>query len=65
MLHFLFYKLENMVGKGENTGYQHFLLLPQCFQKAFSSGLGHQRSLLCDNQSVNKIYVHTHIQRKS
>ena len=22
---------ENIVGKGENAGYQHFLLLPQCF----------------------------------
>ena len=25
--------LENIVGKGENAGYQHFLLFPQCFQK--------------------------------
>ena len=25
--------VENIVGKGENTGYQHFLLFPQCFQK--------------------------------
>ena len=24
--------VENIVGKGENTGYQHFLLFPQCFQ---------------------------------
>ena len=23
--------LENIVGKGENAGYQHFLLFPQCF----------------------------------
>ena len=23
--------LENTVGKGENAGNQHFLLLPQCF----------------------------------
>ena len=22
------------MGKAENTGYQHFLLFPQCFQKA-------------------------------
>ena len=30
-------KLENIVGKGENAGYQHFLLFPQCFHKpAFS-----------------------------
>ena len=25
---------ENIVGKGENAGYQHFLLFPRCFQKA-------------------------------
>ena len=30
---------ENIVGKGENAGYQHFLLFPQCFQKAPLSGL--------------------------
>ena len=29
----------NIVGKGENAGHQHFLLVPQCFQKACSSGL--------------------------
>ena len=27
----------NIVGKGENAGYQHFLLFPQCFQTAFQS----------------------------
>ena len=27
-------KKENIVGKGENAGYQHFLLFPQ-FSKAF------------------------------
>ena len=26
--------IENIVGKGENAGYQHFLFFPQCFQKA-------------------------------
>ena len=24
--------VENNVGKGENAGYQHFLLFPHCFQ---------------------------------
>ena len=24
-------RVENNVGKGENAGYQHFLLFPQCF----------------------------------
>ena len=27
-------RIGNIVGKGENAGYQHFLLFPQCFQKA-------------------------------
>ena len=31
----LFDRQENIVRKGENAGYQHFLLFPQCFQKAF------------------------------
>ena len=32
--------VENMVRKEENNGYQHFLLFPQCFQKAsFSESL--------------------------
>ena len=26
-------RAENIVGKGENAGYQQFLLFPQCFQK--------------------------------
>ena len=30
--------VENIFGKGENTGYQHFLLFPQCFQKASYTG---------------------------
>ena len=32
-------RVENIVGKGENAGYQHFLLFQQCFQKAYSTGL--------------------------
>ena len=31
--------VENIVGKGENAGYQHFLFFSQCFQKASFSGL--------------------------
>ena len=30
--------VENIVGKGENAGYQHFLIFPQCFQKLSHSG---------------------------
>ena len=32
-LKFVLGQVENIVGKGENAGYQHFLLFPQCFQK--------------------------------
>ena len=34
----VFHRVENIVGKGENAGYQHFLLFPQCFQKVSLSG---------------------------
>ena len=29
-----FGKVENIVGKAENAGYQHFLLFPPCLQKS-------------------------------
>ena len=32
---FVFDRIENIVGKGENADYQHFLLFPQCFLKGF------------------------------
>ena len=31
----VFHRIENIVEKEENAGYQHFLLFPQCFQKFF------------------------------
>ena len=31
---FAFGRVENIVIKGENAGYQHFLLFPQSFRKA-------------------------------
>ena len=37
MMIFVLDRIEN-VGKGENAGYQHFLLFPLYFQKAFYSG---------------------------
>ena len=42
---FVLRRVENIVGKGENAGYQHFLLFPQCFQKA--SLLGVVKSWYC------------------
>ena len=39
MMIYFFDRVENIVRKGENADYQHFLLFPQCFQKFFLSGL--------------------------
>ena len=33
----VFHRIENIVGKEENAGYQHFLVFLQCFQKASST----------------------------
>ena len=35
-LKFVFGMVENILGKGENAGNQHFLLFPKCFQKPSS-----------------------------
>ena len=32
-MQFIFDRVENIVGKGENAGYKHFLLNPRCFPK--------------------------------
>ena len=37
-LKFVLGRAQNIVGKGENAGYQHFLLFPPCFQKASYKG---------------------------
>ena len=37
-LKFVLGRVENIVGKGENAGYQHFLLFSQCFLKVSYSG---------------------------
>ena len=34
----LYDRVENTLGKGENVGYQHFHLFPQCFPKPPSLG---------------------------
>ena len=33
------FKVENIVGKGENAGHHHFLLFPQYFHKTSTMGL--------------------------
>ena len=54
-LKFVLRRVENMVVNGENAGYQHFLLFPQCFQKlCFLGSL--KGSELCGK--VISIYFH-------
>ena len=47
-------RVENIVGKGENAGYQHFLLCPQCFQRFYFSGSLKVR-ILCGKELRDKI----------
>ena len=46
---FVYGRAENIVGKGENAGYQYFLLFSQCFQNA--SLLGVVKSQDCVGKS--------------
>ena len=46
-------RVENIVEKGENAGYQYFLLFPQCFQKVSFSGL--LKSGLC-GKGLNRVF---------
>ena len=39
MVQFFSDRVENIVGKGENTGFQHFHLLPQHFESHLFQGL--------------------------
>ena len=47
---FAFGRIENIVGKGENAGDQHFLLIPQCFQRPLPEGPF--KSELCGEEST-------------
>ena len=46
------YKIENIVGKVENAGYQHFLLLPPCFPSSLQPGC-----LTQDMSDIRSIYL--------
>ena len=53
MTKFAFDKEENIVGKGENAGYQHFLLFLQSFTKACEIKLN-----LCGKALKQSLYNH-------
>ena len=52
MMIFVLDRIENILGKRENAGYQHFLIFPLCFQMAFCPGSG-----LCGKE-LNKVRNH-------
>ena len=60
-LKFVLGSVENIVGKGENTGYQHLLLFLQCFQKA--SLPGSLKSGLCGKELTKVAQVGYHIKK--
>ena len=53
----LFGGVENTVGKGENAGYQHFLLFPQCFQKVFDR-VDKSWDCVMKESTLSSIYTH-------
>ena len=60
---FVLGKVENIVRKGENTGYQHFLLFPQGFQKASFSKVVKSRDCVIKGRTITRLQnftlVHT------
>ena len=48
-------RVENIVGTGENAGYQHFLLFPQCFQKLLPRG--RQKLGFCGNELTEYVII--------
>ena len=47
--------IENIVGKGENAGNQHFLLFPQCFHK-FCLARSLKHSMCCKGRRAKSEY---------
>ena len=56
---FVFERVENNVGKGENAGHQHFLLFPRDFQITFYSGSLKVGIVWCRVKAA-KILIHIH-----
>ena len=47
---------ENIVGKGENAVYQHFLIFPPCFQKS-SFVEPCKRGIVSEKVNASRIYI--------
>ena len=63
MMIVVFDRVENLVGKGENAGYQHFLLFPQCFPKASASAPREHFTIFLFLQNSNLEGVHITVYR--
>ena len=60
MMKFFFDRVENIVGKGENAGYQHFLLFPQYFpESSTSESLTHSHTMTPFDALGNKPFENT------
>ena len=53
---FVLERIKNIVGKGENAGFQHFLLFPHCFQKASCTGSLKVR-IVCKELTLFQTYL--------
>ena len=49
---FVLKRVENIMGKGENAVYQHFLLFPHCFQKTVYTGFIFK--IIADGQNIGE-----------
>ena len=56
--------IENIVGKGENAGYQHFLLCPQYFQKASQHIIRRQNFRLVQIETNCRRHFKVHLKWK-
>ena len=55
MMKFVCDRVDYIMGKEENAGYQHFLLFPQCYKKNFPHG---QTNLgMCSLEFVMSILI--------
>ena len=57
VMEFVFNLVENIVGKGENPGYEHFLLFPLCFQKGLYIRVDKTEDCVSDRGTYSLIYI--------
>ena len=57
MMIYVFSRVENIVGRGENAGYLHFLLLHKVFKSSLSQGC--YKLLLCGKELIVMRVTHT------